>query len=233
MVAVPNPVAFWPDAPSSLDDLVVTEREIGFVETGFAERVAFVQGTLAIGQPAAPPIIRAVRRHIRDDRLNIVDCAPGTSCPVVTAIKGSDYVLLVTEPTPFGLHDLKLAVATVRLLGIPFGVVINRVGVGDNRVQSFCAAEGVEVLLEIPDDRRIAEAYSRGQTATDAVPELRKVFCDLLLALDKRFFANKESGRTSAPTPRQAAPFSEGPAGRVADASRKRAPNETCGAGGK
>lgn len=170
------------------------ERDIGSVETGFAGGVAFVQGTLAIGQPAAPPIIRAVRRHIRDDRLNIVDCAPGTSCPVVTAIRGSDYVLLVTEPTPFGLHDLELAVETVRLLGIPFGVAINRVGIGDDRVRAFCAAEGINIVLEIPDDRRIAEAYSRGQTATDAVPGLRRVFCDLLLALDNRFTAHMARG---------------------------------------
>jgi MinD superfamily P-loop ATPase len=162
------------------------EREIGVVEIGAAGGVAFVQGTLAIGQPTAPPVIRAVKHHTAYDRLNIVDCAPGTSCPVVTAVRGSDYVLLVTEPTPFGLHDLKLAAETVRQLGIPFGVVINRAGIGDDRVQSYCAGEGIPVLLEIPDDRRIAEAYSRGQAASDAVPELRKAFEGLVRALDKR-----------------------------------------------
>jgi len=169
------------------------EREIGFVETGSAEGVAFVQGTLAIGHPAAPPVIRAVRPHIRRDRLNILDCSPGTSCPVVTAVRGSDYVLLVTEPTPFGLHDLVLAVETIRLLGVPFGVVINRVGIGDEGVHQFCAAEGIPIVLEIPDDRRIAEAYSRGQMATDAVPELRASFRDLLGTLGGRFSAPKET----------------------------------------
>jgi MinD superfamily P-loop ATPase len=159
------------------------EREIGVVEIGAAGGVAFVQGTLAVGQPAAPPVIRAVKRHTAYDRLNIVDCAPGTSCPVVTAVRGSDYVLLVTEPTPFGLHDLRLAVETIRQLEIPFGVVINRAGIGDDRVQSYCVREGIPVLLEIPDDRRIAEAYSRGQAASDAVPELRKAFEGLVRAL--------------------------------------------------
>jgi len=171
------------------------EREIGVVETGTAGRIALVQGTLAIGQPTAPPVIRAVKRHITDDRLNIVDCAPGTSCPVVTAVRGSDVVVLVTEPTPFGLHDLKLAVETIRQLGIPFGVVINRAGIGDDGVQTYCAREGVAVLLEIRDDRRVAEAYSRGQAASDAVPELRAAFGELIGKLDRRPLSLAE-GRT-------------------------------------
>lgn len=168
------------------------EREIGTVETGFAGDVAFVQGTLAIGQPAAPPVIRAVKRHAVDDRLNIIDCSPGTSCPVVTAVRGSDFVLLVTEPTPFGLHDLRLAVETIRQLAIPFGVVINRVGVGDDRVRRFCAAERIDVLLEIPDDRRIAEAYSRGQAASAARSELRSAFVGLLRAVNGRLSSRQE-----------------------------------------
>jgi MinD superfamily P-loop ATPase len=101
---------------------------------------------------------------------------PGTACQAVAALRGADFVVLVTEPTPFGLHDLRLAVDTVRELRLPFGVVINRVGIGDERVHRYCAEEDISLLLEIPDDRRIAEAYSRGQIIVDALPEYRKHF---------------------------------------------------------
>jgi MinD superfamily P-loop ATPase len=158
------------------------EREIGVVETGARDGLQFVQGRLNVGQPLSPPLVRAVKRHASQDGLTIIDCPPGTSCPVIAALRGSDYVLLVTEPTPFGLHDLKLAVETVRQLNIPFGVVINRADAGDSRVADYCRAEGICVLLEIPDDRRIAEAYSRGQTVLEAVPEMRASFRNLLAA---------------------------------------------------
>jgi len=155
-------------------------REIGVVEAGVGKGVEIVQGRLNIGHPMSPPIIRAVKRHASPENLNIIDCPPGTSCPVVAAMRGSDNVLLVTEPTPFGLHDLKLAVETVRQLGIPFGVIINRADSGDDRVAEYCHREGIPVLLEIPEDRRIAEAYSRGETILEAIPEMRQVFIDLL-----------------------------------------------------
>ena len=106
----------------------------------------------------------------------ILDAPPGTACPAVATLRGADYAVLVTEPTPFGLHDLGLAVETARELRVPFGVVINRVGIGDDRVQDYCAREGIPVLLEIPDDRRIAEAYSRGQIIVEALPEYREHF---------------------------------------------------------
>ncbi|MEA3367437.1 MAG: ATP-binding protein, partial [Planctomycetota bacterium] len=155
------------------------DREVGVVETGRAGRVAFVQGRMNLGEPMAPPIIRAVKRHVRPDEINLLDCPPGTACPVITAVRGADFVLLVTEPTPFGLHDLRLAVETVRLLAIPFGVVVNRVGIGDDRVHRYCRDEDVPVLMEIADDRRIAEAYSRGELAIDAVADLRADFARL------------------------------------------------------
>jgi MinD superfamily P-loop ATPase len=153
----------------------ITEQDhaVGVVETGRAGRVAFVQGRMNLGEPMAPPLIRAVKQHIRPDEVNLLDCPPGTACPMITAVRGADFVLLVTEPTPFGLHDLTLAVETVRLLGIPFGVVVNRVGVGDDRVHRYCAEEGVAMLMEIADDRRIAEAYSRGELAIDVADGLR------------------------------------------------------------
>mgnify|MGYP002136732220 FL=1 len=114
----------------------------------------------------------------------MVDAPPGTACQAVATLRGSDFVVLVTEPTPFGLHDLTLAVDTVRALDLRFGVVINRVGVGDDRVQRYCAAEDIPILLEIPDDRRVAEACSRGELIVDALPDYREHFARLWQAIE-------------------------------------------------
>jgi MinD superfamily P-loop ATPase len=155
-------------------------RRIGVVETVQADGVTLIQGRLDVGVAMAPPLIREVRAGVENGCRAIIDAPPGTSCPVVTAIRGADFVLLVTEPTPFGLHDLKLAVEMVRELKIPFGVVVNRVGIGDDRVHAFCMRERIPILLEMPDDRRIAEAYSRGEIIVDALPEYRGSFQRLL-----------------------------------------------------
>lgn len=155
-------------------------RPIGVVETFDAGDVTVVQGRLNVGVSSSPPLIRAVRAHAGNGSDLILDAPPGTSCPVITALRGTDFVVLVTEPTPFGLNDLELAVAMVRELGIPFGVVINRYGIGDDRVRHFCVREEIPVLLEIPDDRRIAEAYSRGELIADAVPGYRDAMRALL-----------------------------------------------------
>ena len=154
-------------------------REVGVVETGKAEGFHFVHGRLHIGEVMAPPLIRGVKNAGTSGDVTIIDSPPGTSCPVIESAKGADFVLLVTEPTPFGLNDLKLAIDMVRVLNIPFAVVINRCNCGDDEVKKFCQAEGIDVILEIPDDRRIAEAYSRGQMAVQAFPEYEKVFIDV------------------------------------------------------
>lgn len=155
-------------------------KRVGFIETTRLDGITLIQGRMDVGCAMAPPIIRAVKAR-RDHTIPaILDAPPGTSCPVIASLRDADYVLLVTEPTPFGLHDLTLAVETVRVLGIPFGVVINRAGVGDRRVHQFCAVEGIPILQEIPDDRRIAEAYSRGLLIVDALPEYRDLFVELL-----------------------------------------------------
>lgn len=146
------------------------DRPVGVVETGRAGPVAVVQGRLNIGEPMAPPIIRAVKAKMTDTGVAILDAPPGTACPMVTTIRGADFVLLVTEPTPFGLHDLHLAVETVRQLRIPHGVAVNRAD-GDPCVADFCRANGLPMMLEIPDDRRVAEAYSRGELAARALPD--------------------------------------------------------------
>lgn len=160
-----------------------TGREVGVVEEGSAGRVRFVHGRLRIGEAMSPPLIRAVKHRIPSDGVAIVDAPPGTSCPVIQAVRGSDFVLLVTEPTPFGLNDLKLAVEMLRALGLPFGVVVNRAGIGSDDVYDYCRKQSIEVLLRLPDDRRIAEAYSRGALALEALPEYRDDFAKLLEAV--------------------------------------------------
>lgn len=155
------------------------QRRIGVVETMESGNVTLIQGKLDVGVSLVPPLIRAVKSRIDSGHPTIIDAPPGTSCPVVASVRGADYVLLVTEPTPFGLHDLTLAVDLVRELALPFGVVVNRAGAGDDRVNRYCREQGIRVILEIPDDRRIAEAYSRGVLMVDALPDYRPVLAGL------------------------------------------------------
>jgi MinD superfamily P-loop ATPase len=158
-----------------------TPKRVGVVETmRSGGRVTVVQGRLDVGVAMAPPLIRAVKAHIPKTEDAILDAPPGTSCPVVATLRETDFVVLVTEPTPFGLNDLKLAVAVVRELGLPFGVVVNRADRHDDRVAVYCRETGIPVLAEIPDDRRVAEAYSRGELMVDALPEYRTLFERLL-----------------------------------------------------
>jgi len=128
----------------------------------------------------APPVIRKVKEYASNDGTVIIDVPPGTSCPVVEAIKGSDFCLLVTEPTPFGLNDLCLAVETVRELNIPCGVVLNRAGVGDAGVQEYCRKQKIPILLTIPLDTEIARLYSRGIPLVEGLPEWGESFRQLL-----------------------------------------------------
>lgn len=156
---------------------------IGDIEFGKAGDIDFVQGKLRIGYVRTPALIKEVKKHIKQDCLAIVDVPPGTSCPVVEAVKGVDFVLLVTEPTPFGLNDLKLAVGLVRKMNLPFAVIINRYGIGDDEVEKYCAAENIDIVLKLPDDRRIAEAYSSSQMIIDELPEYTNHFADLAKAI--------------------------------------------------
>jgi MinD superfamily P-loop ATPase len=145
--------------------------------------IRFAHGILNIGEAMAVPVIRELKKRIGDDtndRIVILDASPGTACPVVETMRGADFVLMVTEPTPFGLHDLRLAIEVARdELGLPVGVVINRDGVGDRGVEDYCAAENIPILMRIPLDRRIAEAYSEGVSMVEALPEYRERFVEL------------------------------------------------------
>lgn len=153
---------------------------IGTITKSKKGTVTLVSGELEIGRAMSPPVIREVKKHITAQGINIIDSPPGTSCPMINAIKRSDFAILVTEPTPFGLHDLVLAVRTVRMLGIPFGVIINRCDSGDERVDTYCSKENIEILMKIPDERKIAEAISRGKTILDADESYRARFSALL-----------------------------------------------------
>ena len=161
------------------------QREVGVLEEGTALGFRFTQGRLRVGEAMSPPLIRKVKAAANEAQLTIIDAPPGTSCPVVMAIKGSDFVCLVTEPTPFGLNDLMLAVAVVRELKLPMGIVINRADIGDGRVREYCRSKRIPLLAEIPDDRRVAEAYSRGRMVCEAVPEMKAVFESLLSAIER------------------------------------------------
>lgn len=156
-----------------------SKRELGIIEHGWVDRIEFIHGRLRIGEAMSPPLIRRAKEQIDGQKVNIIDAPPGTSCPVIAALKGSDFALLVTEPTPFGLNDLILAVEAVRALKLPLGVVLNRAGNGDDHVQSYLAKEGIPLLLEIPLERKIAEAYSRGEMVVDVMPEWKEKFREL------------------------------------------------------
>lgn len=156
---------------------------IGQVEQGCVNSMNFVHGMMDIGVPLAPPIIHKIKAWAIDEeakQIVILDAPPGTACPVVEALHGSDYGLMVTEPTPFGLHDLKVAVQVARdELDIPVGVVINRDGVGDTGVEDYCRENDIPILMRIPLERRIAEAYSDGDPIVSVFPEYRARFLAL------------------------------------------------------
>jgi MinD superfamily P-loop ATPase len=173
---------------------------IGWVESGTNQQGLFVaQGVLSIGQPMATPIIGDLKKWALevDPRrtITILDAPPGASCPVVETLRGTDYVLLVTEPTAFGLHDLRLAVEVVRELDLPAGVIINRVGTGQAPVEDFCHAEGLPILMRLPMRRSIAAALARGQVLIEAFPQYRDDFYRLLAQIQEKIPAQRRLSR--------------------------------------
>jgi MinD superfamily P-loop ATPase len=155
------------------------QRQIGEVEIGTAKGMRFIQGRLKPAEPSAVRIIREEMAQVSYGLPTIVDAAPGTACGVVETISQADFCLLVTEPTPFGLHDLMMAADVAAELGVPAGVVINRSGARDRLIKEACKKRGLPVLLTVPFQRAIAEAYSRGQCLVEAFPDWRKAFQQL------------------------------------------------------
>jgi MinD superfamily P-loop ATPase len=169
-----------------------TDWTIGILEFGTSDTIDFIHGKLDIGQAMSPPVIRALKSYRDPARTVIIDAPPGTSCPVVESVKGSDFSILVTEPTPFGLNDLELAVETLRLLKIPLGVIINRADVGDSKVEDYCQANHIPVLMTIPMDRTIAAAYSKGKPIIEALPSYKIKFLDLYTQIQKMALNNQK-----------------------------------------
>jgi len=161
---------------------------MGMLEGGTtASGIAFARGVMNVGEPMATPVIRQLKKWAvpRPDQIVIMDAPPGTSCPVVESVRGADFLLLVTEPTPFGLHDLKLAVQVGRELSIPMGVVVNRDGIGDHGVDDFCETEGLPILMRIPFERAIAEGVAQGKPLVDIHPEYMAQFQQMLMRIAK------------------------------------------------
>jgi MinD superfamily P-loop ATPase len=167
------------------DALREENEEVGVVEIGERDGVEFIQGKLNIGKMTAPPVIREVKKYISRGKTTIIDVPPGTSCPVITAIKDTDFIILVTEPTPFGLNDLSLAIEVARKLGIPFGVVINRSGLGNDDTDKYCQKEDIPILMRIPFSKKIAEVYSRGDPILKSLPEYKKKFQRLFEEIER------------------------------------------------
>jgi MinD superfamily P-loop ATPase len=167
----------WEVCPE--DAITQKGRELGVVQRGQSNGIEFIHGKLRVGEAMSPPLIKKVRSFENPDKLTIIDAPPGTSCPVIASMKDADFVLLVTEPTPFGLHDLKLAVGAAQILNIPLGLVINRSDLGDDKVRKYARQKGLPILMEIPFDRQIAEAYSRGEMLVDVIPQWKDRFLGL------------------------------------------------------
>ena len=157
-------------------------QPLGFLERGLAPaHIDFAHGLLNVGEPMAVPVIRQLKKWQvpHPGEVIILDSPPGTSCPVVESIRGADFVILVTEPTPFGLHDLKLTVQLTAALGIPTGVIINREGVGDTKVEEFCKETDLPILMRIPLERKIGAGIAAGQLLTEIYPAYEDRFREL------------------------------------------------------
>ncbi|MHC3129929.1 MAG: ATP-binding protein [Candidatus Bathyarchaeota archaeon] len=155
------------------------ERQIGVIKKGEAKGVEIVYGELNVGEAMAVPLIRAVKNQMKSNKNVIIDAPPGTACSLVASVHKTDYCILVTEPTPFGLHDLKITVQVLKDLGVPMGVIINRSGIGDRKVYEYCEKENIPLLLEIPFSKKIAELYSRGVPFVAEMPEWKEKFLEI------------------------------------------------------
>jgi MinD superfamily P-loop ATPase len=203
ILALPDRIMLFPELCSSCGGCVLacregalTEkpREIGTIETGTAwaetqRPIRFLGATLDVGEARATPLIGGLLDRIEDPGIVLIDAPPGTSCSVMEIVRGADLVVLVTEPTPFGLHDLVLAVEMTRALGKPVTAVVNRSDLGDDRTQQYLASQRIEMAAEIPFRPEVAEAYAHGQIAAAASPELRS----LLLSLERRLIQEASS----------------------------------------
>ncbi|MDK2891654.1 ATP-binding protein [Methanohalophilus sp.] len=156
-----------------------TGRNIGYIEKSSGNGLDFYHGILCIGDAMASPLIQRLKCYADENKTIILDAPPGTACPMITTLKDVDYCILVTEPTPFGLHDLKLAVEVVEKMSIPAGIIINQDAEGYSEVEEFCKSKNIPIILRIPYDRRIAEMYSKGIPFAEELPGWKEKFREM------------------------------------------------------
>jgi len=168
------------------------KKVIGTIASGKINGITFHHGLLRIGEAMSPPLIKKLRQDKTGKGDVIIDAPPGTSCPVIAAMHGVDYVVLVTEPTPFGLHDLQLAHETVQALEIPCGLVINRADLGDKGVEQYAEKHNLPILLKIPFSKEIAQLYSRGHLLVEKMAEWKAIFHDMYREIEHQVDAHKK-----------------------------------------
>ncbi len=173
----------------------ITEEEItiGKIKKGNANSIDFIAGELDIAQSPPSPLIRRLKKYISKHTNIIIDAPPGTSCTMIESIEDSDFCILVTEPTPFGLNDLKLAISVVQKMNIKYGVVINQCDIGDNKVEEFCVNNKIDILMKIPYSRKIAEAYSKGESIISILPEYKFKFREMYEKIKMRVNTRNET----------------------------------------
>jgi MinD superfamily P-loop ATPase len=193
LAALPGRVMFFPSLCHGCGGCTIlcpekaireSQRTLGVIEKAKGGKSPeFYRGILNIGETMTSAVIKTLKKYIDDRKTAILDAPPGTACQVIASIRDVDYCVLVTESTPFGFHDLRLAIDVVKAIEVPFGVIINRWGLGDSRVEEYCKAEGIPVLLKIPNDRKIAELYSRGVPFVQEMPEWNEKFLGVFEAI--------------------------------------------------
>nr|WP_320049835.1 ATP-binding protein [uncultured Desulfuromonas sp.] len=166
------------------------KQRIGVIHKSRHGHIDLYSGLLDVGQAMSPPLIRALKKNQHLENQIILDCPPGTSCPLITTIQDADVVVLVTEPTPFGLHDLEIAVETVRQLQRPLAVIVNRSDLGDRCIVDFCRREKIPILLQLPYEKRVAVAYSRGESLLEALPGLKEQLITVLAQAETLYREN-------------------------------------------
>ncbi|MFX0094193.1 MAG: ATP-binding protein [Candidatus Hodarchaeota archaeon] len=189
LAVVPSKVLFFPELCKGCggcslicpqEAISEGKKTIGIIEAGQLNGLNLFHGILNLGEPLATPIIKTLKKKADSSRTLILDSPPGTACPMIETVRDADYCILVTEPTPFGLHDLKIAVKVVQTLKIPHGIIINRDGIGDDRIEEYCQEESIPILMKIPNDRKIAHFYSKGIPFSQEMPEWKEKFRELL-----------------------------------------------------
>ncbi len=174
-----------------------SNKELGEIFFGKSKDLELIWGKLRIGEPMAPPIIKEIKKYKNKREITLIDAPPGTSCPVIASIKGADYTILVTEPTPFGFNDLKLTVDVVKTLKIPFGIVINRSDLGTEAVKEYAEKNNIPILLEIPFDEGIAKAYSKGIPFVEEMPEYKEKFVKLYTKIEQEVRGKNEGSSSN------------------------------------